>query len=259
MNEWTLKSIKLVNEEDGYLDKLHEVYPVTLGSPRPLTADERTDLKALFDAGKDKELLEKLLGRKKFPIKDPYVAFFRKNPGAIVKNPRTVRRITKTLHDMGFAKMVEGLETPKEFNRTIGQLFRHFLPKLGYKVLPLEEFEACEETCVLDAGDAELKTYANNRLKCKVRKGLDGIIRKGNKFVIIEAKFLTDMGGHQNAQMEDGMRLIENKGGNAIRLAVLDGVVWLDGNNKMINRVRGLADDQIALSALLLKDFIDSL
>ncbi|MEM3714029.1 MAG: hypothetical protein QW478_11080 [Candidatus Micrarchaeaceae archaeon] len=259
MNEWTLKSIRLVNEQDGYLDNLQDVYPVTLGTPRPLTAEERAELKILFDRGKDKELLKKLLTKKKFPIKDPYVAFLRKNPKSIDKNPRTVQRITRTLHNIGFTKMVEGLETPKEFNRTIGQLFRHFLPKLGYKILPLVEFEQYNGTCILDGGDAELKNYANTKLGCNVKKGLDGIVKKGNKFIIIEAKFLTDFGGHQYAQLEDGLRLIENQEGRAIRLAVLDGVVWLDGKNKMINRIKNLKDDQIALSALLLKNFIDVL
>ncbi|WP_456486479.1 hypothetical protein [Candidatus Alkanophaga liquidiphilum] len=72
-----------------------------------------------------------------------------------------------------------------------------------------------------------------------------------------EAKFLTDYGGHQNAQFEDALRLLRGSDGNALRVAVLDGVVWIKDHTKMYRTVCQL--EKPAFTALLLREFLESL
>jgi len=79
---------------------------------------------------------------------------------------------------------------------------------------------------------------------------------RGNR-VVGEAKFLTDYGGHQNAQFEDALRLLRGREGNAVRIAILDGVVWIKDKTKMYRTVCELRE--VALSALWLKEFLESL
>ena len=105
----------------------------------------------------------------------------------------------------------------------------------------------------------------------KKAKGLD-IVAKINStpiptYIIGEAKFLTDTGGHQNAQLKDALHLLNsqdfkntNKNINILRIAVLDGVCWINTKStKMQNEIKALGEDKIAISALLLDELFDSL
>jgi hypothetical protein len=98
---------------------------------------------------------------------------------------------------------------------------------------------------------------ANRKLHCNLDKGPDFLTKLQERYVIGEAKFLTDYGGHQNAQLEDALRLFKEKKGQAIRIAVLDGVVWIKEGTKMYRRIVEL--EETALTALLLKEFLESL
>lgn len=57
--------------------------------------------------------------------------------------------------------------------------------------------------------------------------------RFNKKYIIGEAKFLTDFGGHQNAQFNDAINTIETPNIKAIKVAILDGVLYIESNNKM--------------------------
>lgn len=242
----------------GYLDKLSEVYPVTREAERPLAPEVKSELKVAYDRGDGVTLVRTSLKLKKFPIKDPYVAFLRKKKGQFVDyNLKTVNRIGRTLLSMSFDEVIEGCEEPKEFNRQIGALFRNWLPKLGYPFLFEEEFNKYEGIAFLSGSNGEKTHYANRELGCNLSKGIDLLAKAGGNYIIGEAKFLTDSGGHQNAQFEDALRLVRGEDGRAIRIAVLDGVVWIRGNTKMFKTVSGL--EKNIMSALLLKDFLESL
>jgi len=257
MNKWVKKSIKIANAP-AYLDKLAKVYPVTRETARGLSDEVKVQLKDAYEQRDKVVLMKTLLGLDKFPIKDPYVAFLKKKQGKFVDlNPATVNRISQTLFSMDFDEVIAGCEEPKEFNRQIGALFGKWLPKLGYPFLPEREFDKFDGIAFLLGGNGEKKDYANRVLGCNLSKGLDLLAKAGSKYIIGEAKFLTDFGGHQNAQFEDALRLIQDKEGRAIRIAILDGVVWIRSNAKMFKRVKGLKED--TLSALLLKEFLESL
>ena len=68
------------------------------------------------------------------------------------------------------------------------------------------------------------------------------------------------------SQLRDALDLItsdtfKNNGNfNVYRIAILDGICWIKSKNtKMQQQIRGLNDDEIALSALLLDSFFKSL
>ena len=84
MNEWIRKSIEIAHSTD-YLDKLHEVYPVSHEAQRDLPEENEKKLRQLCEAGDDLELLRELLKLPKFPINDPYVSFLRRDERALEK------------------------------------------------------------------------------------------------------------------------------------------------------------------------------
>ncbi len=225
---------------------------------REIPSEIKSQIKEAYDRKDKLNLIKTLLKLEKFPIKDPYVAFLRRKKGLfLTQNPKTVNRIAKTLFSMSFEELIEGCEEPKEFNRQIGTLFRKWLPKLGYPFLPQEDFERYNSIALLEGSDEALMNYANETLGCNLDKGPDFLVKVGNRHIIGEAKFLTDYGGHQNAQFEDALRLIRSREGRAIKVAVLDGVVWIESNTKMFKTICKV--DGVALSALLLKNFLESL
>ena len=68
--------------------------------------------------------------------------------------------------------------------------------------------------------------------------------------------FLTDFGGHQNAQFNDAIGTIQAKGVNAIQIAILDGVLFIKGRNKMYRSITETYKDHNIMSALVLRDFL---
>lgn len=256
MNEWVKRSIEIANAP-GYLDKLYEVYPVIQESEREISEDIKSKLKEIYNAGDDRKLVRELLKLPKFPINDPYVAFLRKREVFINYNPKTVQRISKRIRLIGYNKMIEAIEEPKIASKQIGILFRRWLTNLGYPFLSVDDFRTYDKIAFLRGSDAQLKDFANTMLSCDLDKGPDLIAKVGIRYVIGEAKFLTDYGGAQNANFEDALRLLKSKKGNAIRIAVLDGVVWIKNRTKMHRTVCQL--EEVALTALLLENFLESL
>lgn len=256
MNDWIKKSIQIANEED-YLDRLHKVYPVTREKKREISPKIKEKIREAYDRTDKKSLVKILLDLDKFPIKDPYVAFLRKDEKFLELNPQTVNRLADTILSMEYEEVIDGIEEPKEFNRQIGALFHRFLPKLEFPFLPEHEFKKHEGIAFLKGSENALKIFANEELGCNLNKGPDLLAKARDKYVLGETKFLTDLGGHQNAQFEDALRLLRGTEGEATRIAVLDGVVWIRRETKMFKTVSRL--NKIALSALLLKEFFESL
>jgi hypothetical protein len=74
--------------------------------------------------------------------------------------------------------------------------------------------------------------------------------------VIGEAKFLTDFGGHQNAQFADAISTIETKNVKAEKVAILDGVLYIEGNNKMYKSITETYKGYNIMSALVLRNYL---
>lgn len=256
-SQWAKNSIELANNP-GYLDDLYGVYPMEVGEIRYIPKTTLSGIKVAYKKGDKLSLIKILLKNLDlFPIKDSYIAFLRRNFDALDINPQTVKRIGGRLFDMGYEEIIKVSMQPKETNRQIGPLFRRWLPSLGYPILSEEKFLPYKGAAFLDGSDKHLKDFSNKILKTRLTKGLDLLLKVNDTFVIGEAKFLTDFGGHQNAQFNDAINLLHTRGGKALRIAVLDGVLWIEGKNKMHALVK--KEKGIALSALLLNDFIKSL
>lgn len=100
---------------------------------------------------------------------------------------------------------------------------------LGLQSVPISEFLANEENAILSASDEKMKLFAKQYLNYHLDKGLDFVARFNKKYVIGEAKFLTDFGGHQNVQFNDAIRTITTENVNAVKIAILDGVLYIKG------------------------------
>ncbi|MEI6533434.1 MAG: restriction endonuclease [Candidatus Roizmanbacteria bacterium] len=257
MNYWTDLSIQFANQRN-YLDELFKIYPTIPDGIRDVNVEKWKNAEEAFNNKDDAKLLDVLLDMPLFPIKDSYVAYLKRDQTAIKRNPETVGRLCGRLYQMGLTKIFERVSEPKETNRQIGPLFRRWLQKgeLGLPLLELAEFIKSSENAILNSADAGLMLFAREHLGYQGTKGLDMVIRMHNKYVIGEAKFLTDFGGHQNAQFEDAKNLLKDKSARAIKVGILDGVLYIKGRGKMYMYATQNKEEYNILSCLLLREFL---
>ena len=257
MNRWTQLSIDYASQR-SYLDDLFQVYPTIPEGIRELNGELWKDVEKAFEKRDNVTLLKNLLKLSLFPIKDSYVAYLKRDKTALERNPATADRLCGRLYEMGLNEIYSRSSEPKETNRQIGPLFRRWLRKksLGVEPIKLEEFLKAKSNAVLDASDAEIMAFAREHLNYKHNKGLDFIGRFNGKYVIGEAKFLTDFGGHQNAQFNDAIATMKARGVKAITVAILDGVLYIKGKNKMYKDITGRLKNENIMSALVFREFL---
>jgi hypothetical protein len=260
MGYWTDLSIKYASQRN-YLDELFKIYPTIPDGIREINEDRWYHIENSFKAHNNISLITHLLKLDLFPIKDSYVAYLKKDPDAMQRNPNTLNRLCGRLYEMGLDRIFEKCSEPKETNRQIGPFFKRWLNNdgLGIKPVSISKFQSTTENAVLDASDAEMKAWCKNHLNYSRDKGLDFVGRFNGKYVIGEAKFLTDFGGHQNAQFADAISTITNKSVKAITIAILDGVLYIKTNNKMYRDITTTYSNCNIFSALLLREFLYSL
>lgn len=267
MNIWTEMSIEFANQRN-YLDELYKVYPISPNLRRELEPDLQRKIRTAFDNRDNEQLIKNLLALELFPIKDSYVAYLRRDPSSIKRNPQTINRIAGTIYEMGYDAVIEKCTEPKETNRQIGPMFKYWLNKgtLGVPVYKnVSDFlRKPKENAVLNVSDAEMANFAVEYLGYDREKGLDFLARFNNKYVVGEAKFLTDFGGHQNAQFDDAVSTITSNFHSAklnaevVPVAIMDGVLYIKGAHKMYRYLEN-HEEQIIISSLLLREFLFSL
>ncbi len=257
MNYWTELSIEYANQR-SYLDDLFQVYPTIPEGIREINAARWANIETAFNNSNNHDLLKELIKLDLFPIKDSYIAYLRRDKAAIERNPQTVNRISGRLYEMGLEIIYTRCTEPKETNRQIGPFFKRWIDKGVLGILPvgIEQFMATNENAILRGSDAQLMDFAKTHLNYHHDKGLDFIGRFNGKYVIGEAKFLTDFGGHQNAQFNDAISTVQAEGVNAIKIAILDGVLFIKGNNKMYNAITTTYSEYNILSSLVLREFL---
>lgn len=109
-----------------------------------------------------------------------------------------------------------------------------------------------------------MERFAREYFGYNNEKELDFLTRFNGKYIIGEAKFLTDFGGHQDAQFADAIStitstLLPNRfHTDVIKIAICNGVLFIKGNNKMHKHLIN-HEDQIVISSLLLREFLYSL
>jgi len=257
MNKWTKLSIEYANQR-SYLDDLFQVYPTIPEGIREINEDIWAEVEKSFKKKDNNLLIRQLLKFNLFPIKDSYIAYLKRDSTAIDRNPRTINRICGRLYEMGLDKIFERCSEPKETNRQIGPMFRDWLKRksLGVEPVPLEEFLRNDKDAILDAGDNAMMIFAKEHLGYNHNKGLDFVGRFNKQFVIGEAKFLTDFGGHQNAQFNDAISTIQAKGVNAVKIVVLDANLYLSSYSKMFEEYSEAYKNTYTMSVLVLREFL---
>ena len=274
MNIWTQRSIDIANQSD-YLDQLFKVYPLSANEKRELTPDVIKQIKQYMAEHNSKSLINLLLDQVKgkngadthpFPIKYSYVSYLKNDRSAIERNPKTVERIAGYLYDMGLENIIEKTSSPKETNRQMGPLFKNYIDKgtLGVPVVKTEEqFMANDSDMIFNCPDTYGQHFAAKYLGYKRDKGLDFIARVNKTYLIGETKFLTDFGGHQDAQLNDAIDTlltpIEKTNYKVQKIAIIDGVAYIKSNSKMYKTICSYPDDAIILSSVLLREFLGSI
>jgi len=262
LNYWTKLSIEYANQR-SYLDDLFKVYPAIPSGIREINEHVWSRVEDAFNENNKSEVIRNLLKLDLFPIKDSYVAFLKRDNSAIERNPQTIDRLWGTLCEMGLSTIYEKCSQPKEANRQIGPMFKNWVKKgyLGAPIVNLKDFTGMNGDAILDASDAEMENFAREHLNYTREKGLDFLARFNGKFILGEAKFLTDNGGHQNAQFNDAIDTIlcDDVNEDVVKVAILDGVLYIPGNNKMYKNITTNYKSFNILSSLVLREFLYSI
>ena len=159
---------------------------------------------------------------------------------------------------MGLDKIYEKCSEPKETNRQIGPMFKDWLrnKSLGINPIGIDTFTSNEDDAILEASDKAMMDFAKKKLNYNRNKGLDLVARFNKKYIIGEAKFLTDMGGHQHTQFDDAIATIEERNVKAIQIAILDGVLYIPGGSKMYKYVSNQYMEHNIMSTLVLREYL---
>lgn len=259
MNWFMEQSIEYAQQK-SYLDDLFKVYPTIPNGIRDIDKTIWRKIENSYNTRNHEELVRNLLKLKLFPIKDSYVAYLKRDKNAIIRNPKTIKRLASEILEMDLQQLFNKCSQPKETNRQIGPMFKNWIRNtdFGIPLMDLDEFSNTSDDGILDGTDTEMQNFAKENLSYTHQKGLDFVARINGKYVIGEAKFLSDFGGHQNAQFNDAIAVLESNA-KAIKIAILDGVLYIKGKSKMYKNITEKYNDQNIMSALLLKNFLYSI
>ncbi len=254
MNEWAEKTLRLVAGLN-YLDRLQEIYPHE-DAERNVSQEVLNSIRQSLEERQEKALLNKLLDLEKFPYKDSYVGFLRKDRTAIERNPQTVRRICDKLYEMGLECVIDGITRPKEANTRRGNQFAKWA-RSQFPWVGIDEFRSSKSGVVmLDATELAARNFCNTEMGIGISKRPDIVAKSGRRYVVGEAKFLSSTGGNQGRAFDDGMALAMNSSGSAYKIFVLDGIHWIEHGSEQHKRIEyGTA---AVFSALLLGEFLNA-
>ncbi|HBE73554.1 MAG TPA: hypothetical protein DDW31_05645 [candidate division Zixibacteria bacterium] len=255
MNKWGQKTLSLVTKED-YLDRLQAIYPHE-DVERDVDNETIESIRKAFKTKNNVALLNKLLDLEKFPYKDSYVGFLRKDRAAIKRNPRTVGRICGRLYDMGIEGVINGATSPKEANTRRGNQFQAWT-RNAFKWLNKEAFRSSKKGIfMLDTTELEARNFCNTVMGVGISKRPDMVAKCDNNYVIGEAKFLSSTGGNQGRAFDDGIKLANNTSGNAYKVFILDGIHWIETGSDQFHRIE--YGNSAVFSALLLAKYLKSI
>lgn len=121
----------------NYLDELFKVYPISPNIRREISNDLWEQTSKAYENRQNKDLIELLLKLDLFPIKDSYVAYLKRDPSSIDRNPNTIDRIAGNIYSMDLDDVYEKCSEPKETNRQMGPMFKNWIDKkcLGVDVI----------------------------------------------------------------------------------------------------------------------------
>ena len=257
MNKWIQYSIEYANQR-SYLDDLFRVYPTIPSGIRDINQKVWKSIETAYENKDNLTLIQSLLKLELFPLKDSYVAYLKKDPNALSRNPQTINRLCGRIYELSLTELWKICSQPKETNRQIGPMFKEWVHRgaLGLVPVNLQEFTSNNNNAILNASDKVMMDFAKEHLGYTRNKGLDFLARFNGKYILGEAKFLTDFGGHQNAQFNDAMDTVSLQNVNAILIAILDGVLYIPTKNKLYKAITDTYKDYNIMSALVLREFL---
>ncbi|MBR0150673.1 MAG: hypothetical protein IJP89_04855 [Synergistaceae bacterium] len=165
---------------------------------------------------------------------------------------------------MGFDAIIEKCTAPKETNRQMGPMFKNWIARgvIGVPILnDPEKFLRTNGNCLLNSTDSVMQDFARKFLGFTRNKGVDFLAKFSGKYIVGEAKFLTDFGGHQNAQFDDALSTLHSFTASefeVIPVAIIDGVIYIRNHSKMHDYLQHHPEYNI-MSALVLREFLYSL
>lgn len=111
---------------------------------------------------------------------------------------------------------------------------------------------------ILNTNDKDRGEFARIYLGYGRNSGLDFLCRYDGKYIIGEAKFISNSGGNQINQLNSAMSIFTSittvTKYEVIPIAILDGVLYIEGQNKMYQTIKRNNND--VMSALFLRDYI---
>ena len=163
MNKWTKISVELANKRN-YLDQLFTIYPTIQEKKRKINSEIIEKISRYFNSKKNIELFLVLSKLELFPIKDSYVAFFKRSPDSIKNNPTQLKRICNRIYDMGLENLLEKIIEPKETNRQIGPMFKNWIKKTTFCIpkLDISNFDK-QQNGIMVASDDQMTNYAKKK------------------------------------------------------------------------------------------------
>jgi hypothetical protein len=96
---------------------LFQVYPTIPEGIRDIDQSAWERIEIAFKRRQNLELVKSILDLDLFPIKDSYVAYLKRDPSALERNPGTVDRLCGRLYEMGLDTIYQHCSEPKETNR----------------------------------------------------------------------------------------------------------------------------------------------
>ncbi len=257
MTFWTKLSIEYANQR-SYLDDLFQIYPTIPEGIREINQNRWKEIEIAFEKQDNIELISKLLKLKKFPIKNSYVSFLRKDESSLLRNPQTVNRLAGSIYQIGLNKLYEKCTEPKETNTQMRPMFSRWLQNKSLGILPinLDTFLSNNDNAILGGTDNILYNFAKEHFGYNKDKGLDFIGRFNGKYVLGEAKFITDTGGNQDKSFVDVISTLNADFHGVISIGIVDGIPWLIDKSKYYTDITTKYSKYNIMSALVLREFL---
>lgn len=261
-NPWSAAAIRRA-QLPTYLDDLCEVYPLDEDQGmRTIPEEVWAEVQAARAAGDDARLLKALLSGEvpRWPGRDTrFLSFFRDDPEMIQPGSKAVSETVADVRVMDDDTLRERASAPISSSRQFGPKFRNWLGDRLPTTSDVEEFLAADGIMNLSLSDGALKGMAQEFLGYKGDKGLDACIKAGDRFILVEAKFIAAAGGSQNQQVSDALAIHGSLGTGShpdvVTVAVVDGVYLRSSNEKAHKAIRSSAKPVV--SALDLLAFVE--
>lgn len=110
---------------------------------------------------------------------------------------------------------------------------------------------------MLEANEKQIVDFCNIELRLGLSKRPDFVAKSGKTYIVGEAKFLSSLGGNQGRGLDDAIKLASNTSGNAYKVAVVDGVLWIQSGSQEYKKIEH--SNIYVFSALLLERFLKSI